>query len=75
MFDRLSDWYILNCLCYRGDNQHSSHMWWKVGVFDRLSDWYIHHIYMVYVTVETTNIVATCGGKLVCLIDCQTGIY
>ena len=27
----------------------------------------------IYVTGETTNIIAT--GKLVCLIDCQTGIY
>ena len=29
----------------------------------------------IYVTGETTNIVATCGGKLVCLIDCHTGLF
>ena len=47
-------------------------MWWKVGVFDRSSDWLF---LTIYVTGETTNIVATCGGKLVCLMDRQTGLF
>ena len=42
MFDRLSDWYIHNYLCHRGDNNIVATCGVKVGVLDRLSDWYIY---------------------------------